>query len=283
MDPPYYITPESILGNNALYQLYQLGEYVDMSLCPFVNTYLVPVELVPEMNGVTLIDTYSPYCDPSLNGAYSNPGEVFCDPQSNNCMVSEKENLITELPKNSKTNFPEPRVVGSKVRKPKVSKSVLKEHGTSKSVHYEHGVSKSVLFKPKVYRGNVAKPKVVEPEDTDVELVESEDSDWESSESEFLNVSKSSLTCQRRKKGAKGYRPFICEYPGCGKSYTKNNHLQIHYRTHTGEKPFKCDWKNCGRSFMRIDELSRHLRGHVNCKPYVCRICGQRFMRMDYK
>ena len=37
-----------------------------------------------------------------------------------------------------------------------------------------------------------------------------------------------------------GERPFLCNYEGCGKSFTRSSHLKTHKLVHTGEKPYIC-------------------------------------------
>ncbi|EUB62657.1 Zinc finger protein [Echinococcus granulosus] len=46
----------------------------------------------------------------------------------------------------------------------------------------------------------------------------------------------------------------------CAKRFDRPSHLEIHFRTHTGERPFRCCI--CSKAFSQASNLQRHMKSH---------------------
>ena len=74
--------------------------------------------------------------------------------------------------------------------------------------------------------------------------------------------------------------PYVCDYDGCGRAFSRPCRLEEHIRSHTGERPFVCDEPDCGKTFQRDYHLSRHKRdSHAGIRNHACswKGCDKRF------
>ncbi|EQL00315.1 zinc finger domain-containing protein type domain containing protein [Ophiocordyceps sinensis CO18] len=58
-------------------------------------------------------------------------------------------------------------------------------------------------------------------------------------------------------------RRFACHHSGCGKVYSRAEHLQRHQLNHAPKQIFRCDIGDCDQKFVRPDLLARHKRRHT--------------------
>ncbi|CAI9611691.1 unnamed protein product, partial [Staurois parvus] len=56
----------------------------------------------------------------------------------------------------------------------------------------------------------------------------------------------------------------------CKRVFPREKSLQAHKRTHTGERPYLCDYPECGKAFVQSGQLKTHQRLHTGEKPFVC-------------
>ncbi|PVH93625.1 hypothetical protein DM02DRAFT_541155 [Periconia macrospinosa] len=69
---------------------------------------------------------------------------------------------------------------------------------------------------------------------------------------------------RKRRRSRKGLdRKFLCPHEGCGKSYSRAEHLYRHQLNHNPKQIYHCDFPDCNRSFVRQDLCARHKERHT--------------------
>ncbi|KAJ5320595.1 hypothetical protein PENANT_c033G06324 [Penicillium antarcticum] len=68
---------------------------------------------------------------------------------------------------------------------------------------------------------------------------------------------------RRRSRKVHSDRKFECTFEGCGKSYSRAEHLSRHALNHAPKQIYRCDFPNCYRSFVRQDLCIRHRERHT--------------------
>ncbi|KAF2098906.1 hypothetical protein NA57DRAFT_39777 [Rhizodiscina lignyota] len=69
---------------------------------------------------------------------------------------------------------------------------------------------------------------------------------------------------KKRRRSRKGLdKKFECPHEGCGKSYSRAEHLYRHQLNHNPKQIYRCDFPDCQRSFVRQDLCARHKERHT--------------------
>lgn len=71
------------------------------------------------------------------------------------------------------------------------------------------------------------------------------------------------LPRKRRRSRKDLDKKFECPTEGCGKSYSRAEHLYRHQLNHAPKQIFNCDFLDCHRTFVRLDLCLRHRERHV--------------------
>ncbi|KAI1434535.1 fungal-specific transcription factor domain-containing protein [Xylaria sp. CBS 124048] len=75
--------------------------------------------------------------------------------------------------------------------------------------------------------------------------------------------SNSESPVKKRRRSRKGLdKKFECPTEGCGKSYSRAEHLHRHQLNHTPKQIYKCNFPDCSREFVRLDLCNRHRERH---------------------
>ncbi|ERS98920.1 hypothetical protein HMPREF1624_04113 [Sporothrix schenckii ATCC 58251] len=78
------------------------------------------------------------------------------------------------------------------------------------------------------------------------------------------NSSNSDGPARKRRRSRKGLdKKFECPHSGCGKSYSRAEHLHRHQLNHTPKQIYMCDFPGCERHFVRLDLCNRHRDRHT--------------------
>lgn len=80
-----------------------------------------------------------------------------------------------------------------------------------------------------------------------------------------VNQSSSSNSTESTTNQANSSKPtrrFECTFEGCGKSYTRAEHLGRHQLNHNPKDIYRCDFPGCTRTFVRQDLCVRHRERH---------------------
>ncbi|KEY75613.1 transcription factor C2H2 [Aspergillus fumigatus] len=68
---------------------------------------------------------------------------------------------------------------------------------------------------------------------------------------------------RKRARKVNSDRKFECTHEGCGKSYSRAEHLYRHQLNHTPKQIYRCDFPDCYRTFVRQDLCVRHRERHT--------------------
>ncbi|KAF9292541.1 hypothetical protein BGZ68_003447 [Mortierella alpina] len=77
---------------------------------------------------------------------------------------------------------------------------------------------------------------------------------------------------------------YRCTWPSCGKEFSAESRLVVHYRIHLGKPPYPCDYQGCTKAFHTSSSLSHHRVVHTDqgLRPFVCRHnkCGATYTQL---
>ncbi|KAI5807897.1 fungal-specific transcription factor domain-containing protein [Peziza echinospora] len=79
------------------------------------------------------------------------------------------------------------------------------------------------------------------------------------------NGSSAETSSRKRRRSRKGLdKKFECSHLGCGRTYSRAEHLYRHQLNHQPKGIYLCEFQGCKRSFVRQDLCARHRERHTN-------------------
>lgn len=101
-------------------------------------------------------------------------------------------------------------------------------------------------------------------DDKDVDDLDIDDPDDIDGDGNNANSSNSEGPARKRRRSRKGLdKKFECPEKGCGKSYSRAEHLYRHQLNHNPKQVYKCGIGDCQRTFVRLDLCNRHKDRHT--------------------
>ncbi|KAJ4300500.1 hypothetical protein N0V88_003175 [Collariella sp. IMI 366227] len=98
-------------------------------------------------------------------------------------------------------------------------------------------------------------------DDKDIDGLELDDADDGDGDGHSSNSEGPSRKRRRSRKGLD--KKFECPEKGCGKSYSRAEHLYRHQLNHNPKQVYKCGIGDCPRTFVRLDLCNRHKDRHT--------------------
>ncbi|KAK3318310.1 fungal-specific transcription factor domain-containing protein [Apodospora peruviana] len=101
-------------------------------------------------------------------------------------------------------------------------------------------------------------------DDNDVDGLDIDDPDDGDLDGNHAHSSNSDGPARKRRRSRKGLdKKFECPEKGCGKSYSRAEHLYRHQLNHNPKQVYKCGIGDCQRTFVRLDLCNRHKDRHT--------------------
>ncbi|KAL2261139.1 hypothetical protein VTK26DRAFT_4651 [Humicola hyalothermophila] len=101
-------------------------------------------------------------------------------------------------------------------------------------------------------------------DDKDVDGLDLDEPDEGDGGGDAAHSSNSEGPARKRRRSRKGLgKKFECPEKGCGKSYSRAEHLYRHQLNHNPKQVYRCGIGDCQRTFVRLDLCNRHKDRHT--------------------